>query len=420
MARTIFTEANLLDGEHAARPHSTVVVDGQRVVEVTTGEVTAQPEDTVFDLAGRTLMPGMIICHYHGQFHRLFDIDRIREIHVSAERPPGYLMLVHLQSAQNLLTSGWTAFVSGACAFNQDVELKMAIEEGVVMGPRIIPASPHMDTTGNAQDQVSWWNEHSNTGVELLSDGPEEFRKAVRLQVKRGVQIIKIFATGGPGTRRGVEPRQIMPDELAMVVETAHGLGVKVRAHCCYEKEMIECIEAGVDVIDHGSDLNERIADLMAERGVFWVPTMHFLKALLDNTPAIMASDVLRQSLEQDHKAVAIAHEHGVKILAGDDYGVGPLPHIPGIYGQGLELLVESGLTPLDAIKVATRNGAELFGLPGEIGTIETGAFADLVVVDGDPSVDIGLLADPLKTMPAVMKDGTFFKNELVAGGGSR
>jgi imidazolonepropionase-like amidohydrolase len=422
VTRTIFTQANLLDGEHAAQPHSTVVVDGQRIVEVTTGDVTPQPGDAVYDLAGRTLMPGMIICHYHGQFHDRFDIERLSEINVSAERPPGYLMLVHLRSAQNLLASGWTAFVSGACAFNQDVELKMAIDEGIVVGPRVVPASPHMDTTGNAQDGVSWWRRPANTGVELFSDGPEEFRKAIRLQVKRGVQMIKIFATGGPGSRRAFEPRQIAPDELAMAIETAHDLGVKIRAHCCYEAEMIECIEAGIDVIDHGSDMNEKIADMMAERGVFWVPTMHFLKTLIDNPPSMMSVDVLRESWEQDCRSVAMANERGVKILPGDDYGVNPIPHVPGIYGKGVELFVEAGLTPLEAIRAATRNGAELFGLPGEIGTIEVGAYADLSVVDGDPSIDIDLLGDPLKTMPAVMKDGVFFKNELVsnADGGPR
>jgi imidazolonepropionase-like amidohydrolase len=413
MSRTILTSASVLDGEHAPRRNCTVVVEGQRITEVSDQVVERRPDDTVYDLGGRTVMPGMIICHFHTQFGPFADFGN-NEIRVSSERPPGFLIVAASQNALTLLGSGWTSFVSGACAFNQDVELKMAIEEGIIAGPRILPASPHMDTTANDQDRTPWWRETSNNGVELFCDGPDEFRKAVRQQVKMGVEMIKLFATGGPGVRGAFDRRQLTHAELVTAIETAHDLGVKVRAHCCWEAEMIECIEAGIDVIDHGSDMNAKVAEMMVDHGVFWAPTMHFLKGFMAEAPDVLSIDVLKASFEAECKSLALANEAGVKILAGDDYGVSAIPHVLGIYGEGLGVFVDdAGISPLDAIRFATRHGAELIGKPGELGTIAPGALADLVVVDGDPSADIGLLADPVSNMPAIMKDGEFYKNEL-------
>jgi imidazolonepropionase-like amidohydrolase len=251
-----------------------------------------------------------------------------------------------------------------------------------------------------------------NTGTEVFLDGPDEFRKAVRTEVKRGAEIIKTYGSGGPNRLQEPDVSQLTIAELRSVVETAHGLGVKVRSHCCWEPEMIECIEAGIDLVDHGTEITEKVAELMADRGTFWAPTLYLLKVLMDGRGEIPPT--MQHQWDELVRVLPLANRMGVKIVPGDDYGLTYIPHVPGIYGRELALYAElDGIDPLDVIRWATRNGAELMGKAGELGTIAPGAYADMVVVDGDPLADMMLLADPAK-LPVIMKDGVLHKRELV------
>ena len=154
----------------------------------------------------------------------------------------------------------------------------MGIDEGLFPGPRLQACSPHIETTGNARPH--WWYDIRNTGMQVFVDGPEEFRKAVRTQISRGADWIKILPTGGHGI---TDPRnrKISSDEIKAVVQTAHEMGKRVRAHAAWRELIHECVEAGVDLIDHGDEIDDEIIEMMVERGTYWVPSMRVLDVAL-------------------------------------------------------------------------------------------------------------------------------------------
>ena len=366
-----------------------------------------------------TLLPGLGTGHLHAEFHHI-EMATLEQIFGGAERPAGVLMAVAINTCRNLLDSGYTMAVSAACSNDIDACLKMGIDEGLFPGPRLQACSPHIETTGNARPH--WWYDIGNTGMQVFVDGPEEFRKAVRTQISRGADWIKILPTGGHGI---TDPRnrKISSDEIKAVVQTAHEMGKRVRAHAAWRELIHECVEAGVDLIDHGDEVDAEIIEMMLERGTYWVPSMRVLDVALGiSAGGSVPSGGLDAELTRGVRAewdnlakwLPVANEAGVKILTGDDYGVPIVPHVPGIYSTELVTYVEQvGIDPLDALRWATRNVADLLGMAGELGTISAGALADLIVVRGDPSRDITLLQDPAANLAAVMKDGAFVKDEL-------
>ena len=418
MARTLFTHANVLDGERAATPDTTVVVDGQRIASVS-ASAAPQPGDVVYDLTGLTLLTGLGTGHQHAEFQHI-DMALLEHVFGGAERPAGVLMAVAINTCRNLLTSGYTMAVSAACSNDIDACLKMCLEEGLIEGPRLLACSPHLETTGN--DRPHWWYDSRNTGMQVFADGPQEIRKAVRTLVRRGADWIKILPTGGHGI---TEPhyRRMSLDEINAAVETAHDLGKRVRAHASWREQIAECVEAGVDLIDHGDEVDEWIIEEMERRGTFWVPSMRVLDVALGMSVggAVPEGGLdpemtrgVRDEWNNLAKMVPIANDAGLKILPGDDYGVPIVAHVPGVYSTEFQTYVNhTGVSPLDTIRWATRHMASLLQMEGEVGTISEGAFADLVVVRGDPSQDISLLADPVANVAAVMKDGSFFSNTL-------
>jgi imidazolonepropionase-like amidohydrolase len=420
MARTVFTNANLLDGANPAKVGMSVVVDGDRITTVTASPVEPAPGDDVIDLGGMTLMPGMGTGHLHAEFHHI-EMATLNQIYGGAERPAGVLMAVAINTCRNLLESGYTMAVSAACSNDIDFCLKMGIDEGLFPGPRLEGCSPHLETTGN--ERPHWWYDIRNTGMQVFVDGPEEFRKAVRTQIRRGADWIKILPTGGHGITDPHNPR-ISHEEIVAVVRAAHDMGKRVRAHASWREQIKECVEAGVDLIDHGDEIDDEIIELMVERGTYWVPSMRVLDVALGISAGGsvpeggLAADLLRGvRAEWDNLAryLPIANEAGVKILTGDDYGVPIVPHVLGIYSTELTTYVNQvGIKPLDTLRWATRNLADLLGMEGELGTVAPGALADLIVVRDDPSNDVTVLEDPNANLLAVMKDGSFFKDELV------
>lgn len=418
MARTVFTRANVLDGDNPARPGMTVVVEGHRIVSVGESTVPAAPDDTVIDLGGRTLMPSLGTGHFHAEFHHI-EMSTLDVIFGGAERPAGVLMAVSINTCRNLLESGYTMAVSAACSNDIDACLKMGIAEGLFPGPRLEACSPHLETTGNARPH--WWLDSRNTGMQVFVDGPDEFRKAVRTAVSRGSDWIKILPTGGHGITDPHNPR-LSHDELLAVVQTAHEMGKRVRAHASWREQIRQCVEAGVDLIDHGDEVDEEIIGMMVERGTYWVPSMRVLDVALGISAGTipdggLSADLtkgVRQEWDNLVAMVPIANEAGVKIITGDDYGVPIVPHVPGIYSTELATYVDHvGIKPLDALRWATRNVAHLMNMEGQLGTIAPGALADLIVVRDDPSENVRLLEDPVTNVLAVMKDGQFYKNDL-------
>ena len=329
----------------------------------------------------------------------------LEHVYGGAERPAGVLMAVAINTCRNLLESGYTMAVSAACSNDIDACLKMSMNEGLIEGPRLLACSPHIETTGN--ERPHWWYESRNTGMQVFIDGPEEMRKAVRTQIRRGADWIKILPTGGHGI---TEPhyRRLSNDEIVAAVQTAHDLGKRVRAHAAWRELIAECVEAGVDVIDHGDEVDEPIIEAMHERGTFWVPSMRVLDVALGMSDggavpeggldAEMTRGV-RDEWDNLAKMVPIANEAGIRILPGDDYGVPIVPHVAGVYSTEFSTYVNhTGVGALDTLRWATRHMAELLQMEGEVGTIAEGRSPTCSSCATDPSEDISILRTRRRT----------------------
>jgi imidazolonepropionase-like amidohydrolase len=390
-----------------------VVVDGERIAAVTERDVETTPDDRVIELAGKTVMPGLHTCHFHASY----DGYTLELFPIGIDQPPGVLILRAANAVKSALMTGFTSIVGAGGGDDIDAQLEMAIDAGIIPGPRITPCSRDFGTRGGYIDLANWWWKLGNVGASRLLSGVEEFRAAARDEMKRGARIVKLYVTGGHGNLH-TATSEFSRDELEAVVRAVHERGHLVRAHCAWKREALQCIDVGVDVIDHGDELDEEVIEAMLEAGTFLVPSALFLEKLLGmqelRVPGSEKMIATTQAeLENLQKWVPRAQAAGVKILLGDDYGTAPLPH--GNYSEEMEFYVKRfGISPTDVLRWATVNGAELCGRQHELGSLEPGALADLLVVDGDPSVDISVLREP-ENLLMIMKNGEFVKDEFTA-----
>jgi imidazolonepropionase-like amidohydrolase len=408
--RLVFTNANLVDGEHPAKPGAHVVVEGPRIATVGTGAVRAEPGDRVVDLAGRTLMPGLVTCHFHSTYHEL----GAQAAPYGLEAPPAYQALRAAKNLETALRCGFTSAVSAGAPLDVDASMKRAIDEGLVPGPRFVPGSRELSTTGHGNDTNPWYWEMAAWGAARCCDGPEEFRHAVRDECKRGAEIIKLFVTGGHGVLTPKDRLEMTREELTAAVETAHERGARIRGHIVSKRAILMAVEVGIDVIDHGDDLDDECIAAIVERGTFVAPSVLFPKTFLALIGGGLGfSDQMRADLERTLSMLAPANAAGVKLVVGDDYGAVGFAH--GRYAEELEVYVhDAGVPPLEVLRWATRHGADLMGRADELGTVAEGKLADLLVIDGDPLEDVRVLQDERRIL-AILKDGVFAKDELAA-----
>jgi imidazolonepropionase-like amidohydrolase len=403
MARVVFTNANLLDGDSPAQAGSTVVVEDNRIASVGQAADT-EPGDEVIDLAGRTLMPGMVSCHFHATYHEL----GAKSAPFGLEEPPALQAVRAVRNLEAALRAGFTSAVSAGAPFAIDPAMRRAIAEGAVTGPRFVPGSRDVSTTGHVNDNAPWYWELGAQGALRICDGPDEFRRGVRAEIREGARIIKMFVTGGHGTVGPAERTEMAPAEMAAAIEAAHERGARVRGHIANRHAIAMALDCGIDVIDHGDGMDEECIARIVETRTCVAPSQFFPYRLWQSLSGgrLGFTDSIKADLDAASAWLPKANEAGMLLVVGDDYGAVGFPH--GIYGQELAFYVDVvGIPPLDVLRWATRHGAELMGRGHELGTIAPGKLADLLVVDGDPSREVGVLADPAK-MVAVMKDGRF------------
>lgn len=407
MTRLVLTGANLLDGTNAAVADRTVVVEGERIVAVRSERPAPQDGDVLVDLAGRTLMPGMFTCHFHATYHELGSKPNTP---YGNEYPPSYQALIAARNLRTALELGYTGVVGAGGSNDVEGGVKRAIEDGLIPGPRFWASSRELSTTGHSNDGVPWHWGMGASGAVRLCDGAESFRLGVREEIKRGADVIKLFVTGGHGTTAPKDRIEMSRAELAAAIEAAHQRGVLIRAHLVNKPAIMMALELGIDIVDHCDEMDDEVIAALVETGAFVVPSLHFPKHFLGfmGSGLGFAADAIRADLNHMYSMIPKAQAAGVRFVLGDDYGAIGFPH--GMYGAELRLYTEhAGVTPLDVLRWATRNGAELARRGDDLGRIEPGRLADLLILDGDPTTDIGVLAD--RPPRAVLKGG-----ELVAG----
>jgi imidazolonepropionase-like amidohydrolase len=379
-----------------------VVLEDDRISEVhRSSDASGASGDSTVDLGGRTLMPGMTIGHFHGAYVEVG--SSIAPF--GLENPAGYTAMVTAKNAETALACGFTGVVGAGAPYDLDSSLERAIDEGIVNGPRIVPCSRELSTTGHSNDWAPWWWQVQEVGVARLCDGAESFRLAVREEIKHGARMVKLYLTGGHGVNSPKEQMEMTRDELTAAIETAHSRGARIRAHIANKEAILLAVELGIDIVDHGDGMDDECIDAIKEAGVFVVPGIYFPELILSSMEKQGQDNPgMRADLMESYSALRAAVSGGVKVCLGDDYGAIGCYH--GDYAHEMVSYVKNvGLTPLEVIKMATVNGAGIQGRADEAGLIEAGRVADLVVVDGDPSTDINILTDRSR-IEAVLRAG--------------
>jgi imidazolonepropionase-like amidohydrolase len=372
-----------------------VIVAGGKIQSV--GAAGAPAGARSIDLGDLTLLPGLIDAHTH----LTVDIEG-DWVSRSVRELPADAALRGVRNAGRTLAAGFTTVRDlGATGF-ADVSLMKAIDAGFVSGPRIIPSAHAIGITGGHCDDTGWAPGINELGPERgIADGVDEVIKAVRYQTKHGAKVIKVCATAGVlSFDATVGAQQLSDAELQAIVQEAARHGLKVAAHAHGLEGAKAAIRAGVASIEHGSMLDDEAVNLMKQRGTYLVPTTALRDVSLGELPPLIKAKrdqiavVAKESLQRAARA-------GVKIALGTDAGV--LPH--GRNGEEAAAMVDRGMRPVEVLRAATVNAAELLGL-SDRGVIAAGKLADLIAVRGNPLQDMGVL----KQVPWVMKGGEVVK----------
>jgi imidazolonepropionase-like amidohydrolase len=369
-----------------ARTNTVVVVDGERIVAI--GDRSVIPAGAkIIELPGQTLMPGFINCHEHPLMYG----DDYQNAHLQASS--AYKALMGLAALQRQLLAGWTTVrvMGDADVFYANQDIRKTIDNGIFIAPRLTGAGHYISITGGGGD-VNYISPEQNVIADgLVADGPEEIRKAIREEIKFGSDWIKLLVTGAYQSV-GDDPRNVAfsPEELRAAVEEASRHNVPVAAHAHATEGIKQAVAAGVRSIEHGTFIDDEGIRMMAEKGTFLVPTIYVGDYYTEG-------DKLRAQDKQDDYAanerpkflarIGRAHQQGVKVAVGVDLG-GYMTD-PVVFVREMTVLVEAGLTPMQAIQAGTRVGAELLRWDDRLGTVQVGKLADLVAVSGNPLDDM-------------------------------
>ena len=407
--RTLLRNARLIDGTgRAAQDGAALLIEGDTIVHAgpLAGADAPGPDAAVaLDLAGRTVIPGLVEAHLHLSYN---DVKQIADLDLNC--PPEYSTLLSAKNAELVLHCGYTAARSAGSVHAVDVALKRAINEGLFPGPRLLAAGRDICATGGMADWNPSYLKLGMEGLALIADGPEQIRAAVRRVIKDGADVVKCYVGGD-----ALLPHTPIADctytlpEVQALVDEAHMRGRMVAAHVRGERSSEVAARAGVDSIEHATYASDDTLKQIRDQGLTLVPGLRYLYSIFENGPrfgiteAVVGPSGLHDEIKQASDTYRRARELGIRMCPGGDFGFAWNPH--GEYAKDVQVFVDViGFTPLEAITCATRHGAELMRMQDRIGTLTPGKLADLVVVDGDPLRDIAVLQDRARL--SVMKGG--------------
>jgi imidazolonepropionase-like amidohydrolase len=408
MGVIILQNASVLDPERGELAEGqSVVVDGSRIADV--GPGLAGPDDAVvFDVGGRTVMPGLIDAHTHPA---VVDMD----LFAMAEWSPSYVAARAGRALEGMLARGFTTIrdVGGG-----DFGLAQAVEDGYFTGPRIRFGGKQLSQTGGAGDWRApsrrvYDDNYYSPAIGVICDGVPEVRRAVREEVRRGAHHIKVYLSGAvdsPSDR--VDSTQFSLEELRAIVEEATAANIYVAGHAYTSRAINRGLECGVRSIEHGNLMDSSSIPLFQEYGAFYVPTIVTYQTLAAKArDGLLPADIagkLEEVIDGAIGALEMAHKAGIPIVYGTDL-------FADMHDQQLqEFVIRAEVQPpADLIRSATTTAAQLLRLVGEVGVVAPGALADLLVVDGNPLEDIRVLTTPRRSLKLIMKDGQIYQNDL-------
>ena len=403
-SRTVIRAGHVLDVRTGQmRADQAIVIEGDKIVQIApANEVKAAAGDTTIDLPNATVLPGLIDMHTH----LTFDLTSLgyQGLAISTAREA----LHGARNAKRTLEAGFTTVRNVGARDYADIALRDAINDGDVIGPRMVASGPALGITGGHCDDnlLPFAFHHQGDGV---ADGVEAVQHRVREVIKYGADVIKICATGGV-LSKGDDPNasQYTLEEMKAIVADAHRLGRKVAAHAHGAEGVRWASEAGVDSIEHGHLMDDASIATLKKNGTYLVPTLFLTEYMMEH---LEHSDVPEYSKQKMRMVAEAAQQNarkafaaGVKVAFGTDAAV--YPH--GLNAGEFHVYVKLGMTPLAAIQTATINAADLLGWKDKVGALEPGKWADVVAVDDDPTKDVTIL----EHVRFVMKSGKVYKND--------
>ena len=403
--RTLIHCGNLIDGKaNDVQTQMTIMVEGNKITAVEKGFTKPGDSDKLLDLSKKTVMPGLIDMHVHLESET--SKDQALQRFTLNKADVAFRSTLY---AKKTLMAGFTT-VRDLGGSGVNTSLRNAINQGLVVGPRIFSAGKLIGTTGGHADPTNGYREDI-MGDPGPKDGvinsPEDARQTVRQRYKDGSDLIKITATGGVLSiaKDGSGP-QFTDEELKAIVETAKDYGMHTAAHAHGTEGMKRAVMAGITTIEHGTKMTDEVMELMKQKGTYYVPTISAGKFVAEKAkePGYYHPLVVPKALEigpQIQQTFGKAYKKGVKIAFGTDAGV--FPH--GENGKEFGYMVEAGMPAMEAIKSATVIAAGVLGMSDKIGTIETGKLADIVAVDENPLTNI----KTMEKVSFVMKEGVVY-----------
>ena len=407
--KTVINNCRLFDGTGSAAKESQALHYEDGIITYV-GNAATQPEcdspgTTIIEYPNLTVMPGLVEAHFHPTY---FNVSELADLDI--KYPVEYVTLLAAANAKLALECGYTSARSGGSLFNIDVWLKKAINDDVIIGPRLASNGREICGVGGLMDWNPDYRKIGMEGLVLLINGAEEARSAVRKLVKDGVEWVKTYPTGDAAAPDVNDHHTLCMtfEEMHAVVQTAHNHKLKVTGHCRATEGIKNALLAGYDCLEHGTFMDNETMDLLLARDVPVVPALYFELASIENGPAFnMPQAVIdghQETLDGGTESARWILKEGGRIGLGGDYGFAWNPH--GDYAKELSFFVNYvGFSVEETLMCATKTGAEIAGSDDKVGTLELGKLADLLIIDGNPFEDIRIMEDRSKFY-AVIQNG--------------